>query len=106
MERVIVNVDSGVCGFTSKIEAKKSGKRSAGIVITGTDCALIQKYSEILNDISLTDLFIPLTKNPIFMAAEKANCHLPCPVPTAVAKAVEVVLDLALPKDANIVFIK
>jgi hypothetical protein len=106
MAGVIVTVNPGVCGFDCIVNAEQTGKRVATVTITQSDCALIQKFSELISDISLKDLFIPLTKNPIFVAAQQAHCHLACPVPVAVVKASEVALGLAVPKDAVICFSK
>lgn len=105
MEGIVVNVIPGICGFDCIVKAERSGKRHAKIMITESACTLIQKLSGLLNDISLKDLFVPLTKNPIFMAAEQAKCHLACPVPVAIVKVVEVALEIALPKDAAICFL-
>ncbi len=106
MKNVIVGVNSGICGFKCRISAERSEKRNIRIKITESDCELIQKYSRLLNDISLKDLFAPLTKNLIFISAEQAGCHQACPVPSAVVKACEVAFELALPKNADICFIK
>jgi hypothetical protein len=106
MESVIVDVNSGICGFKCRINAERSEKRDVRIEITESDCGLIQKYSKLLNDISLKDLFTPLTKNLIFVSAEQAGCHQACPVPVAVIKACEVAFEMALPKNADICFIK
>ncbi|MDZ7695505.1 MAG: hypothetical protein U5R49_00790 [Deltaproteobacteria bacterium] len=44
------------------------------------------------------------TKNPVFLCAERARCHVACPIPVSVVKAAEVALGLALPKDATLTF--
>ena len=106
MQDMVVKVIPGICGFDCSVKAERSGKRSARITITESDCAMIQKLSDLLFEITLQDLFVPLTKNLIFMAAEQAGCHLACPVPVAVVKASEVALELAVPKDAAICFFK
>ncbi len=106
MGGVVVNVNPGICGFDCIINAEQTGKRVAKIMITQSRCALIKKFSELLDDISLKDLFIPVSKNTIFLAAKQAHCHLACPVPVAVVKASEVALGLAVPKDAVICFSK
>ncbi len=106
MVGVIVDVNPGVCGFDCKVSVERSGKRSARIAITKSDCTMIQELSGRLDDISLKDLFVPLSKNLIFMAAEQSECHLACPVPVAIVKASEVALELAVPKDAAIYFLK
>ena len=106
MEIVFLNVEPGICGFDCLIKAARSGKRIAKIEITESDCTMIQTLAQNLSDISIQDLFVSLTKNPIFIAAEQAGCHLACPVPVAVIKAAEVVLSLAVPKDVVISFQK
>lgn len=103
MKNKIVNVDSGICGFTCKISSERDNKNFK-IEITESDCELIQKYSGSLNDISMMDIFAPLTKNKIFTSAEQAGCHQACPVPSAVVKACEVAAGLALPKNVKISF--
>jgi len=106
MEGVVVNVDPGICGFDCKVKAERSGKKSAKIEILGSDCTLIQKLSSTVKDITVKDLFVPHTKNIIFMAAEQAGCHLACPVPVAIVKASEVALELAVQKDVVLSFSK
>ena len=105
MKGVIVSVNPGICGFDCKVAAEQCGKRSARIEITESGCTLIHKFSDLLEDITLQELFVPLTQNKIFMAAQKAGCHLACPVPVAVVKASEVALELAVARDAAICFI-
>ena len=105
MEGVVISVDPGICGFGCTVRSERSGKRSVRIDITESGCTLIQKLADQLPDITLQDLFMPLTKNLIFLSAEKAGCHLACPVPVAIVKASEVALGLALPKDTAICFL-
>lgn len=105
MEGVVISVNPGICGFNCIVRAERSKKRSVRIDITGSGCTLIQKLADQLHDITLLDLFVPLTKNLIFISAQKAGCHPACPVPVAVVKASEVALGLALPQDAAICFL-
>lgn len=102
MAQVVVTVNPGVCGFDCQVTAERSDKRNARIKITESDCTMIQKLAEAVREISLQALFVPVTKNLIFIAAEKAGCHLACPVPVAVVKASEVALGLAVPKKVSI----
>ena len=88
------------------MEARQKDKHNAIVEITGSECELIQKLVENLKEVTLSDIFKPHTKNPVFKAAEKAGCHLTCPVPVAVLKAAEVALELALPQDACISFVQ
>ena len=103
-QAVSVDVDTGICGFPCRIKVWKTGKRAVGLEITGTDCRMINQFAITIDEITMKQLFLPLTKNPIFIAAEKACCHNACPVPSAVVKAVEVALGLALKKDVTFRF--
>jgi len=101
---VCVYVDPGICGFACTIPARKLEARSVKIDIEGSECKQILRLSEMISQIGLRDLFIPYTRNPVFVSAEKAGCHLSCVIPTAVIKAAEVALRLALKCDAVIQF--
>ena len=98
-QTITLNIDPGICGFPCQIQAWKKDGRAAGLAITGSDCKMVRRLSELLQEVSLKALFLPLTKNPVFLSAEKARCHNACPVPSAVVKALEVALDLAVQKD-------
>lgn len=105
LAETMIHVDPGICGFDCRIQAALSGKRTAKVTLIGSDCTMIQALSKSLHDISLQALFVPITKNLIFMAAEKAGCHLACPVPVAIVKACEAALGLAVKKDAALRFL-
>ena len=72
--------------------------------ITESNCKQIQKLSERLAEISLRDIFAPISRNPVYISAEKSGCHLSCVVPVAVIKAAEVALEMALPREVCIKF--
>jgi hypothetical protein len=104
MEKITVSVTPGICGLVCKVIATRKSKRVAAIEIIDSECKMINSLSEILQEITLVDLFKPHTTNPIFKSTEQAHCHLCCPVPIAIIKASEVVLELALPQDVIIHF--
>lgn len=104
MDKVTVSVIPGICGFDCQVIATRKSKRVAGIEIIGSHCKMIRNLGASLQEMSLADLFKPHTKNPVFISTELAHCHLCCPVPIAIVKASEVVLELALPKDVTIKF--
>jgi hypothetical protein len=106
MESICISVDPGICGFCCQIHARRHDKHSAIIEITGSQCELIQKFAEKLKQVSVQDIFVPHTNNPVFKAAEQAGCHLTCSVPIAVLKAAEVALELALQREARISFVQ
>ena len=101
-----MKVDPGICGFACVIKARKTGARQVSVEISGSDCEQIQRMSERLTTLSVKDLFTPLSRNPVYISAEKSGCHLSCEIPVAVIKAAEVALELALPKAVHIKFVE
>jgi hypothetical protein len=97
-------VDPGICGFSCTITAQKSDNRTVTVQIGNSECKQIKRLSNYLTEISLSELFLPPTRNPVYMAAEKAGCHSSCAIPVAVLKAVEVALGVALPRQVRIQF--
>ena len=104
MNSLTLEVMPGICGFTCTVHATRLAERHARIEISGSECAMIQELSTRVTEMSMQDIFTPLTKNKVFQGAERAGCHLACPVPVAVVKAAEAALVLALPKDVRITF--
>ena len=99
-----MRVDPGICGFPCIIKARKTGARQVSLAISGSDCEQIQRLAERLAALSMKDIFAPLSRNPVYISAEKSGCHLSCAIPVAVIKAAEVALDLALPQEVHIKF--
>ncbi|MCF8144518.1 MAG: hypothetical protein K9N21_11425 [Deltaproteobacteria bacterium] len=102
-ETVQVIVDPGICGFGCTINGWKKGKQVSFDI--RSECGQIKKLTADLRPVQMKDLFVPLTKSPFFLCAEKSRCHLACPIPSALVKTAEVVLGLALPRDATIRFL-
>ena len=102
---VCVEVNPGVCGFSCVIHARKLDTQTVSLEITSSECKQIQKLSEDLTQISMMELFTPISRNPIYLSAEKYGCHLPCIVPAAVLKTVEAALGMALPRDIHVRFV-
>jgi hypothetical protein len=100
---VRVAVDPGICGFPCRVEARKGGKSEVRIEVE-SECAHIQRLASMVKVITLRGLFSPLSRNPIFVSAERARCHASCAIPVAMAKAAEVALEMALPRDVRITF--
>ena len=101
---VYVRVDPGICGFPCTIKAQKLDNRTVTVEINGSECKQIKRLSTGLTGMSLKELFMPLSRNPVYTAAEKSGCHPSCAIPAAVIKAVEVALGMALPKEVRIKF--
>jgi hypothetical protein len=101
---VRVNVDPGICGFPCVIEGEKKDKYLIDLRSRGSECKHIQRFFEQVREINLRDLFAPISKSPVFQAAQQSGCHPMCPVPIAVLKTAEVTMGMALPRDAEIKF--
>jgi len=106
METIRISVEPGICGFCCQVQAWQQNKQCASVKITGSQCALIQELAKKIKEVTVSDVFTPHTRNPIFKAAELAGCHLSCPIPVALLKAAEVALELALPQEACISFVQ
>jgi hypothetical protein len=103
-KEVCVTAEPGICGFPCIIKARKMDARLVALEIAESDCDQIRRLSEQVTEISLKDLFAPISRNPVYVWAEKSGCHLSCLVPAAVIKAAEVAMEMALPRAAHIRF--
>jgi hypothetical protein len=103
-DRVRVTAEPGICGFPCTIDVQKEESYSVIIQISGSDCKHIKRMSDLIKQMSMRDLFKPMTRNPIYEAAQRSGCHPSCPIPVAVLKAAEVAMEMALPKDVIIRF--
>jgi len=101
---ICVTVNPGICGFTCHVKARKIEKKIVALEIAESECNQIQQFSGRLSIITLREIFVPVTKNPVYLSAEKSGCHPSCPIPVAVLKAAEVAMEMALPRDVMIQF--
>jgi hypothetical protein len=106
MTYTCMRVDPGICGFPCLIRACKDKNRAAAIEISGSECKQIQALAKSLTRITLPELFTPLTRNIVYVSAEKAGCHPACPIPAAIIKTAEVAMATAVPKDVQMGFEK
>jgi hypothetical protein len=98
---VCVTVQPGICGFVCTIRAKRTDRRTVAVTVSGSQCKQIQRLSGCVTTLSLKDLFTPLTRNRVYTSAEQSGCHASCTVPSAIIKAAEVALEMALPRDVQ-----
>ena len=101
----IIDVDPGICGFGCVIRARQVEKRSVTIDIAGSECQQINKLAGRLETISLRELFMPLTQNPVYKEAQASGCHASCAIPSAVLKAAEVAMGMALARPVRFRFV-
>ncbi|MFP3896917.1 MAG: DUF6951 family protein [Anaerolineales bacterium] len=97
----IVEVTSGICGFTTRIESSADASLQVALEIT-SDCSRIQEFAERLTEIpALEEISQPMTETQTYRAAAACRLHAACPVPSAVLKALEVASGMALPADVH-----
>ena len=98
------SVNAGICGFACRIQVRKLDKRAVGLQISESECQQIQQFSDLVGKLTLREIFTPVTRNPVYLAAQQSGCHASCPIPAAVLKAAEVAMEMALPRDVSIRF--
>ena len=103
-QAITLSVDPGICGFSCIIEARKGDRETVSLLINGSECKHVQRFSEFVKEITLKELFAPFDANPVYISAQQARCHSSCPIPSAVLKAAEVTMSMALPRDVSIEF--
>jgi len=96
---ICVHVMPGICGFIGVIKARKLENRKIGFKISDSECEQVNRLSANLPEMDWKDLFVPLTRNPVYVNAEKSGCHPSCVIPAAMLKAAEVAMEMAIPKD-------
>ena len=69
-DQACVAVTPGICGFTCRIRARKIDKRMVSIDITDSECKQIQMLAGRLAEMSLKELFMPMTRAEHFNKAQ------------------------------------
>jgi hypothetical protein len=97
----VVEVVSGVCGFTTRIEGSADASLQVALEIS-SECPQIQELAEQLVQISaMEEISQPITETRTYRAAARCGLHAACPVPSAVLKTLEVASGMALPTDVH-----
>jgi len=99
--RVVVH--SGICGFTTRIEATAAAAGRHVDLTIESNCAAVRKLAA---ELTRVDAFREISfrgEGPLTLqlAPQRLN-HPACPVPSGIIKAVEVAAGLALPAEARI----
>jgi len=101
MTRVVV--EAGICGFTTTIEATTTGKRRVSVEVN-SDCEAVAGMNGELQDMGWMEALGQPGRSMVWQCACAHIQHPSCPVPMGILKAIEVELDLALPRDVVIHF--
>jgi hypothetical protein len=98
----IVEINSGICGFTTRVEVTRLDKRNVEVKIE-TECPNIKKVAGDLNIIQpLKELFSKLHETETYKKLAEGVVHPACLVPSGVLKGIEVASGMALPKGCHI----
>ena len=98
------NINSGVCGFITTVQAETGDKYQTKVKIEST-CPHVAKMAEALETVNAMNELFKKGQSQILTESQTLP-HITCPVPTGLLKAIEASSGLALPKDASITFIK
>ncbi len=101
-----VSVNGGNCGFNSTITVEKIDRSTVRVSVQ-SDCEHVQKMNPDLTSLDMRQtIFGKMINSLVYQSASQHLRHAACPVPTAILKAIEVELKMALPKDIVIHFEK
>lgn len=96
-------VHSGICGFTTQVEARPAEDGRHVDLTISSDCPAVQKLAAELIQVDAFQEFTYRGEGPRTLALAAARLtHPACPVPAGIIKAVEVAAGLALPAEARI----
>ena len=100
-----LEIIAGICGHKTTVKVEDQKKFMATAVIEST-CPNYKKVAKLLEGKQF-DLMQELFKkgeSQVLNACQGIVPHVSCPVPSAILKALEVGVGLALPADASITF--
>lgn len=103
MTKVLVN--SGICGFDVTVVAEKDEDKKIRISLD-TECQMVKKMLDDIPTLDMRAAFTGFLNNPVYKSAAMHIRHVGCPVPSAIIKAIEVEIEVCLPKDVSMTFIK
>lgn len=99
-----VKVNGGNCGFNSVINVEKIDRTTVRVNVQ-SDCERVEAMNSDLAELDWRrSLFGKMNESRVYQIASQHLKHTACPVPTAILKAIEVELRLALPLDIVIHF--
>ncbi len=97
-----VEIDAGVCGFTTLVEVERVGAEVRVSVSSG--CTMVTRLGERLRPVRPAHAAARILENPVHRAAAGCIAHPGCPVVAGILKAIEVEAGVAVPRDACIRF--
>ena len=96
-----VQVDCGICGHHALIEVSRESKTHVRVSVQ-TECEMLNSAVEQVDGADWREALSPHNPNSVHAVMFRVIKHAGCPAPTAVAKAIEVEVGAALPRDVSI----
>jgi len=104
-----VVVYAGACGYSATIEVTRLDNEHVQVVIH-SECEQITTMNPDLTCLQWKgkghEVFKRITESAVYRSAVNHIRHTGCPIPAAILKAIEVEVDLALPEDVTIKFVR
>jgi len=100
-------IDPGICNFNAVVTAESEDSQNVTFEFV-SECETIKEFAGQLDEISPVDAISALgpEENPILLKARKLlqakGCCDACVVPAGTVKIMQVVTNLALPKDVSL----
>ena len=98
-----VEVDCGICGYHALVEVSRESKTRVRVSVQ-TECEMLSSAVEQVDGAHWREALSPRNPNSVHTVMFQVIKHAGCPVPAAVAKAIEVEVGVALPRDVSICF--
>ena len=98
-----VEVDCGICGYHALVEVSRESKTHIRVSVQ-TECEMLSSAVEQVDGAHWREALSPRNPNSVHTVMFQVIKHAGCPVPAAVAKAIEVEVGVALPRDVSICF--
>lgn len=100
-----IRINPGACGFEALVELKQKDKNSVSVTIA-SQCKMVDKLGQELNELAMMDAFRHLLGNPVYVKGAACLKHAACPVPSGILKALEVEAGFNVPSDITMTFIR
>ena len=105
--RVSTQIDPGICNFNAVVTAETEDSQNVTFEFV-SECETIKEFDRQIKEISPVDAIMTLgpEENPILAKARELlqtkGCCEACVVPAGTVKIMQVIANLALPKDVSL----
>lgn len=97
-------VHAGACGYVVQVTVEKLDRNSVRVSLQ-SECEQITALQPDVAELNWRrGVFCRIASSQVYQAAALHLNHAACPVPSAILKAIEVEVGIALPKDVTIHF--